>query len=141
VGEGENLLRVPFVWDCRSVDGHLLPTLLSFCSCSRPYSHAVTGNDFFLSCRTKMFFKGCLTSLNLFPGGIKLLASPGFIVGCQVKVSSLFESLFMAMVAFLRDAITLWIKLVCYSIAGLLPDPSINFVPVPICTPGWREVL
>ena len=44
-----------------------------------------------------MFFKGCLTSLSLSAGGIKLLASPGFIVGCQVKVSSLFESLFMAM--------------------------------------------
>ena len=49
-----------------------------------------------------MFFKGCLTSLSLSTGGIKLEASPGFIVGCQVKVSSLFESLFKAVVPLFR---------------------------------------
>ena len=49
-----------------------------------------------------MFFKGCLTSLSLSTGGYKLVASPGFIVGCQVKVSSLFESILKAIVAFFR---------------------------------------
>ena len=53
---------------------------------------AVTDDDFFLSCRTKMFFKGCLTRLSLSgTGGIKLQASPGFIGGCQVKVGSLLS--------------------------------------------------
>ena len=49
-----------------------------------------------------MFFKGCLTSLSLSTGGIKLQASPGFIGGCQVKVGSLLESLFMDMVALFK---------------------------------------
>lgn len=49
-----------------------------------------------------MFFKGCLTSLKLSTGDIKLQPSPGFILGCQVKVSGLFESFFNAIVAFLK---------------------------------------
>ncbi|XP_078356048.1 laminin subunit alpha-1-like [Oculina patagonica] len=55
---------------------------------------------------TKSFFKGCLTSLSLSTGDIKLQPSPGFILGCMVKqahnVTFLEDHSFLAINPFLN---------------------------------------
>ena len=50
----------------------------------------------FLSHSSSQFFKGCMSDMKLRRGQIKVLSSPGYIPGCQLKVQKMLKNAFIS---------------------------------------------